>query len=143
MDFWLEKAAEFLPDLEDLITQERPMRGPMSLWIDLHYELVKAYDVSPPNEKLIGGIYDFAAWCLQQPPTSDASSDLSTAVAVALIEHLPLDRRISDDLHRWMSLESFKGFENLFRYHLSDEEYNKFAKDFISRKKRSDIPPRI
>jgi hypothetical protein len=91
LDYWLEKAAEYLPDLEDLITGEQTLPGPMALWIDLHYELVKAYDAPSPNENLIRGIYDFAAWCLAQPRTSDVSTDLSTAVAVAFIEHLPLE----------------------------------------------------
>jgi len=113
------------------------------LWIDLHFELVKAYDASPPNEALIRGIYDFAAWCLAQPQTDDVSTDLPTAVAVAFIEHLPLDRPVARDLHRWMSLESFEGFESLFRYHLSDEEYRQFSRDFRSRKKPSDPPPRL
>jgi hypothetical protein len=143
MEYWLTKAAEYLPDLEDVITREQSMSGPMALWIDLHYELVKAYQVSPLNESLIRRIYDFARWCLNQPSTSDASTDLPTAVAVAFIEHLPRDRRISEDLHRWMSLESFKGFEDLFRYHLSDEEYRQFSKDFMSKKKPPDPAPRF
>ncbi len=143
MEYWLEKAAEYLPGLEDLLTREQAMPGPMAMWIDLHFELVKAYDTSPPNDDLIRGIYDFAAWCLAQPQTDDASTDLPTAVAVALIEHLPLDRHVAQDLHRWMSVKSFEGFENLFRYHLSDEEYRQFSKEFASTKKLSDPPPRL
>ena len=143
MENWLEKAAEYLPGLEDLLTREQAIPGPMALWIGLHLELVKAYDASPPDEDLIRGIYDYAAWCLAQPQTDDVNTDLPTAVAVAFIEHLPLDRPVAQDLHRWMSQESFEGFENLFRYHLSDEQYRQFAKDFTGRKKSSDPRPRI
>jgi len=143
LEYWLEKAAECLPGLEDLLTAEQAIPGPMALWIELHLELVKAYEASPPYQDLIRGIYDYAAWCLAQPHTDDANTDLPTAVAVAFIEHLPLDRSVAQDLHRWMSLESFKGFENLFRYHLSDEEYRQFAKDFRNRKKPSDPSPRL
>jgi hypothetical protein len=95
----------------------------------------------PWNEDLIRRIYDFADWCLKQPSTSDVETDVSSAVAIAFIEDLPLDKRITDDLHRWMSIESFKGFENLFRYHLSEEEYQQLARDFLSRKRPSGPPP--
>ena len=143
MEYGLEKAAEYLPGFEDLLTGEQATPGPMALWIELRNELVMAYDASPPNEDLIRGIYDFAAWCLAQPQTDDVSTDLSTAVSVAFIEDLPLDRPVAQDLHRWMSVESFEGFENLFRYHLSDEEYRQFSKDFMSRRKPSDPAPRL
>jgi hypothetical protein len=145
LDYWLEKAAELLPEFEELITAEQPLPGPMALWIDLHYGLVRTYQKSPRNDDLIGRIYEFAAWCLAQPsaPDARADSDLSTAVAVAFIENLPLDRQVCEDLHRWMSLESFQGFESLFRYHLSEEKYKQFARDFIGRKKPSDPPARI
>jgi hypothetical protein len=143
LGYWLEKAAECLPGLEDLLTREDAIPGPMALWIELHLELVKAYDASPPNDDLIRGIYDYAAWCLAEPQTGDANTDLPTAVAVAFIEHLPLDRPVAQDLHCWISLESFKGFENLFRYHFSDEQYRQFAKDFRSKKKPSDLSPRL
>ena len=140
MEYWVTKAAEFLPELEALITRVQPVSGPMGLWSDLYFELVKAYDVSPINEDLIRRIYAFAAWCLNRPKASDASTDASSAVAVAFIEDLPLDRRIWEDLHRWMSVETFKGLENLFRYHLSEAEYREFSSEFIRKKKLADSP---
>jgi hypothetical protein len=42
---------------------------------------------------------------------------------VGLIESIPLNKRASDDLYRWMSQGTFHDYENLFRYHLSDQEY--------------------
>ena len=143
LEYWLKKAAEYLPELEDVITREQPLPGPMGLWIDLYFELVKAYDVSPINEDLIRRIYDFAGWCLNQPNTPDAATDVSSAVAVAFFEDLPSNRRIAEDLHRWMSIETFRDLENLFRYHLSDEEYQRFSKEFMSRRQPSDPPPRF
>ncbi len=143
MEYWIEKAAECLPTLEELLTREQTISGPMALWIELHLELVKAHDATPPNDDLISGIFDYAAWCLAQPQTNDVTTNLPNAVAVAFIENLPLNRLVAQDLHRWISLESFKGFENLIRYHLSDEEYRQFAKDFMSRRKPSDPAPRL
>jgi hypothetical protein len=145
MDYWLTKAIECLPELEDIVTEPEPQRitGPMSLWIEIYLKLIDAYDVVPINEDLIRRIYDFADWCLKQPSTSEVETDVSTAVSVAFIEDLPLDERITEDLHRWVSIETFKGFENLFRYHLSDEEYQRFEKDFLNSRRPTDPPPRL
>jgi len=71
----------------------------------------------------------------EQPETGDAETDLSGAVAVGFIESLPLDQRVSDDLYRWLSVETFEGCESLFRRHLSEEEYRKLHSDFIRNKK--------
>jgi ATP phosphoribosyltransferase regulatory subunit HisZ len=74
--------------------------------------------------------------------TSDLETDLSNAVAVSFIENIPLNKNVSNDMHRWMSRESFEGFEQLFRYHLSDEEYRQFEKDFLKRLGPADPRPR-
>lgn len=143
MEHWREKAAEYLPDLEELITAEQSGPGPTGLWIDLYFELVAAYDASPINEDRIGRIYSFAGWCLAQPNTHEIETDICSAAAVAFIENLPLDGRVLKDLHRWMSLEAFRGLESLFRYHLSEENYRQFLKDFTARKRPSDPLPRL
>jgi hypothetical protein len=58
-------------------------------------------------------------------------------------ESLPLDHAVSEDLYRWLSMETFEGCENLFRYHLSDEEYRKFRYDFVRKKKDYPGPSRL
>jgi hypothetical protein len=142
LETWVAKAGEILPDLAERITE--PHKSPMGFCSDLYFELLSAYDASPVNDDLIGRIYEFIAWCLSQPNNTDsADTDLPTAAAVGFIEDLPLDQRVAEDLHRWMSLETFKGMENLFRYHLSDEEYQGFANRFLEKKKLSNLPPRI
>jgi len=84
---------------------------------------------------LIGRIYSYAAWCFEQPDTNDTEADLSDATAIGLIETIPLDRKASDDLYRWITVEAFDGFENLFRYHLEDEAYRAFRAEFVLKKK--------
>jgi hypothetical protein len=143
MDYWLTKAIECLPELEDIATEPQRIISPTSLWIEIYLKLIDAYEVVPINEDLIRRIYDFADWCLMQPSTPDLETDVSSAVAIAFIEDLPLDKRISEDRHRWMSIESFKGFEHLFRYHLSDEKYRQFEKDFLNSRRPTDPPPRL
>ena len=128
MENWRAKALDYLPELQDMIADQL---GPIGLWSETFFALEHCYEEQPINESVIGRIYDFAAWCLQQPQTEDAETDLPTAVAVGLIENIPLSKSISADLHRWLSPESFEGFENLFRYHLSDEEYNEFKSEFL------------
>jgi hypothetical protein len=115
----------------------------MGLWIELYHVLLTAYDQQPIDEERIGKVYEYASWCFEQPDTGNVATDLSSAVAVSFIEDIPLNQRISDDLHRWVSAESFDGFENLFRYHLSNEEYQKFAADFHRKKKGFGGPSRL
>lgn len=69
--------------------------------------------------------------------------DLSSATALGLIESLPLSRRAMDDLHRWMSIETFEGCEALFRYHMSEDEYAKFRTEFLRRKREHIGPSRL
>ena len=86
-------------------------------------------------DDLVGRIYDYAAWCFQQSDTGNIETDLSNATAVGLIESLPLNRAVAQDLHRWLSIETFEGYERLFRHHLSEEEYRGFHGDFLAKKK--------
>ena len=107
----------------------------MGLWTDLHSALAGAYQATPIDDDLIRRIYDLAAWCFRQPGTGDGETDLSNATAVGLIESLPLDQTVSDDLYRWLSVETFEGCESLFRHHLSEQEYRKLHSEFIRKKK--------
>ena len=140
MEDWRVKALEHFPDLQELIEQAS---GPMGLWIEFHALFLTAYYDEPIDEERIGRVYDYARWCFEQPDTGDVATDLPTAASVAFVEHIPLDKRVSDDLYRWMSAESFAGFEELFRYHLSDEEYRRFAAEFHRKKKHFDGPSRL
>lgn len=140
MEDWRAKALELFPDLRDLI-QKQP--NAMSLWIELTITIGTAYAEDPVNEERVGRIYDYAVWCLKQPRTDSAETDLSTAVAVCFIEHIPLHQRVSDDLYRWMSVDSFDGFENLFRYYLDNDQYKKFSDEFHAKKKHFKGTPRL
>jgi hypothetical protein len=140
VDDWRAKALEYFPDLRDLIEGEA---SPLSLWIELYWVLVRAYDEEPMNEDRIGKIYDYAAWCLRQPNTGNNDTDASSGVAVAFIEDIPLNQRISEDLYRWMSAETFNDCEPLFRYTLSDEEFQKFTTNFHGKKSKFVGPSRI
>ncbi len=136
MENWRAKALEKFPELQEMIEEKS---GIIALWIELYNLLEAAYEKEPVSDQLIGKIYDYAAWCFNQPQDPDTGiEDPSSAAAVGLIENIPLNKHISEDLYRWFSVEAFDGFENLFRYHLSDEEYRKFSEEF--RRKRREFP---
>ena len=143
MEDWLTKARELFPELQGWIFQGHFYNSPGDIWIDLFSLLSSAYETHPLNDDLIGRIYDYAAWCFAQSQTVDIETDLSSATAVGLIEDIPLDPKISQDLYRWMSVESFQGFESLFRYHLGEEEYRALLDDFLWKKKTYSGPSRL
>jgi hypothetical protein len=133
MENWQSKAVKSFPELESQIT--RNQGGLLGLWPDLYAALTAAYRETPINENLIRRIYEYAGWCFRQPEGEGPEGDLSNATAVGLIESLPLDQRVSDDLHRWMSVETFEGCEKLFRYHLTEDEFGKWHAAFVGKKK--------
>ena len=140
LEDWQAKALEYFPELRELIERES---NPLSLWIELYHALVIAYDQQPIDDERIGKIYDYASWCFKQPKTGKIETDPSNAVAVSFIEDIPLNRRISDDLFRWVSAETFDDCESLFRYVLNEEEFQRFSADFHRKKKQYGGPSRL
>jgi len=133
MDEWQRQALTTFPELHSQIN--RTQDGIHGLWADLFSAVVAAYRATPVNEDFIRRVYEYAAWCVRQPQTSDAETDLSSAIAVGFLQNLPLDQHVFNDLHRWLSVETFEGCKTLFRYHLSEEEYSKLHDDFLRKKK--------
>src|ERR1700722_2361881 len=138
MEDWRAKALESFPELQDMIEKQS---GIVALWIELYSLLQATYEEQPVNDTLIGKIYDYASWCINQPQDQGTDpEDPSSAAAVGLIENISLNKQVSDDSYRWLSVETFLGCEGLFRYHLSEEEYRKFSDEFM-RKKRGFVGP--
>ncbi len=104
MDEWQSKALKTFPELQSQIT--RNQGGLHGLWADLFHAMVAAYRATPANEDFIRRVYEYAAWCVRQPQTSDPETDLPSATAVGFLENLPLDPQVSDDLHRWLSVDN-------------------------------------
>jgi hypothetical protein len=144
LENWLVKAQELFPELQSFLFVDHFHDTPMALWIDLDYLLHTAYEELPVNDDLIGRIYDYASWCLDQPDTRGSETDLSGTIAFCLIESITFEKQASADLYRWMSVESFLGFENLFRYRLDTEAaYCKFRDGFMEKKRSYSGPSRI
>lgn len=133
MDPWQSEALKTFPELQNKIS---PMQGGIhALWADIFSAMQEAYRATPVNEDFIRRVYEYAAWCVRQPQTGAAETDLPSAMAVGFLENLPLYQQVSGDLHRWLSVETFEGCKTLFRYHLSEEEYAKLHSDFILKKR--------
>src|SRR5215831_13775467 len=101
MENWLIKANELFPELKEEIDQDQS--EPLGLWNDLFIRLVRGYETKPINEDLIRRIYDYADWCFNRQQTGNLQTDLSNAVAIGLMENLPLCKAVSEDLYRWLS----------------------------------------
>jgi hypothetical protein len=99
---------------------------PMALWIELFDSLEEAYREGPPDDDLIGRLYQYTEWSL-----CAASGDVCTAVMVAFYEELPANEAVARDLPRWMTTPLFGELESPFRYLLSDEEYERFREGFL------------
>ena len=123
---WREKAEQMFPELAAAV---REAETPYTLWSELCDAFDSAYG-PPRDESLVERIYRYADWCIDQPQGETADDDLTTCVAVSFYEHIPEHPEARADMPRWFSLEDFLGMEKLFRYHLSDAEFDALMKYF-------------
>ncbi len=133
MSSWRRIALEKLPEYRDLIEHAD---NPMALWIDLHIKFKEVYRAETPDDGVIRRFYEYARWCLESPGARDYLSEAGSAAACAFYEHLPQNGVIRRDLPRWLSRDEFLGLRDVFRYHLSDEEYRIFEAEFLGKTKK-------
>ncbi len=124
---WREKAEQMFPELAQGV---REAETPYLLWSELFDAFECAYG-PPRNESLIKRVYAYADWCIDLPQGETAEDDLSTCVAVSFYEHIPQHPDTRADMPRWFSLRDFLGMEKLFRYHLSDGEFEALKQHFV------------
>ncbi len=122
METWRSKALELIPELSEEISEaETPMR----LWSEIRLRFEEAYH-EPRNEDLIRRIYAYAAWGHEQGerhPT--ARMDVPTAVATAFYESIPTIPVAREDMPRWFTRQEFLDLKHLFRYLISEDEYQR------------------
>lgn len=130
MSQWRRNALEQVPTCKSLIEEAE---NPMALWIELLIRLEFAYEAQPPEEETIRQIYAYALWCWHK----SKNGDLTTAVACAFFEHLPLHEKVREDVSNRISRADFWTLEDVFRYHLpEDKEFGKFKSEFFGRKSK-------
>lgn len=103
----------------------------MALWIDLHLCFEDAFAES--KKDLVRRFFVYAKWCLDTPKQGGYLSDVGTAVALAFYEHIVMEPRIRNDLHLWLSPAEFSALEEIFKYHLTEGEYDELRTSFVGK----------
>jgi hypothetical protein len=107
---WRSEALSRFPELRERADE---LDTPYMVWIELQTLFERAYQ-EPRNEDLIERIYDYAAWCVDQPGGKTATDDLGTCVCV------------------WWSREHVVGMERIFSYLVGAEGYARVLAQFPS-----------
>ena len=124
MSAWKRIAIEKLPKQRSLIQQSESVG---MLWVDLWRVFVDAHG-EPFDEQTVRGVYEFAQWTCE----SSRNDDIATSTCCHFYEHLPLEPRVRARLRRFMTREDILGFSEIFKYHLSEEEHQKFMQEFTA-----------
>jgi len=117
MSEWRRKAIELLPEMRSVISNAW---SPMSLWIDLHAEFVRAFRSG--NVDAVERVLKYARWCWEA-----RSSDTVSAVICAFFEHLPQDREMCAEIPKWFSATEFEALKDVFAYHAGPEVVSAIA----------------
>lgn len=133
MSVWRRTAIEMLPELKPAIDSAP---NSMALWIELYEVLEAAYRRDPPDESLVRRIYEYAGWTWER-----RHPDLGQAVTCAFYEHLADNEAISRDLPRWMTAARFGELEDVFRGWLPADKFERFRRDFKTRRAAIDLRP--
>jgi hypothetical protein len=123
---WRSEALSRFPELRE---RADGLDTPYMVWIELQTLFERAYQ-EPRNEDLIERIYDYSAWCVDQPGGKTATDDLGTCVCVCFYEHIPTCEEAVKDMPRWWSREDVVGMERIFSYLVGDEGYARVLAQF-------------
>jgi len=118
---WRGQAREMLPELEPEIEEAE---NPMALWLDIWFSFTKAYE-APIADDRIRRIFAYARWSAEQPkiPNTGLDGDLFTCVVVCFYEHITQNPAARKDMPRWFSRTQLAEWEQAFRYHCSEPEW--------------------
>ena len=136
---WRETALELLPELGEKITDPE-IDTPYLLWFEIRDAFERAYDQSQLDDSLISRIYRYADWCAAAPRGDTAEDDLLTCTCVCFYEHVAQHPAARHDMPRWIPYQDFIASEQIFRYHLTEEEFVALKQHFYDH--RHDFVPR-
>ena len=128
MSTWRRIALEKLPQHRKLIAQSESVG---MLWVDLWLRFVDAHR-SPFDAATVKGTYEFASWCL----AGADNADIATSTICHFYEHLPTEPLVRQELPRYMTREDFLGLKQVFDYHLSPAEHERFVTEFLEEDER-------
>src|SRR5262249_30413578 len=129
MSAWRRVAIEKIPRFRALIQESENV---WRLWNELFLEFVMAHK-PPMDEELIHQVHDYALWCIDGPPATEAYN----AAAISFYESLPIHPEVVEHMATWMSPEEFSRADQVLRYFIkSDEEFERFVREFHERRER-------
>ena len=123
MSAWRKVAIEKLPEFRESIESAET---PGMLWIDLLLKFEDAYR-EPADQDLAHRIYEYAGWCL----AGSNNQDIQTSAALHFYEHLPTNEKIRRDMANHLTREEFFGLKEIFKYHLTEGEYEELEEEFL------------
>ena len=123
MSLWRKKAIDYLPELK---TEIESSENHMQLWIELQSYLSFSY-TDKNTQDLIKRIFDYAKWCYYD----SKNTDLVTSLIVAFYEHLPLDKKICDELDKWIDKKQFNDLKEVFKYHSTEMQFKDLEKKYL------------
>ena len=123
---WKSAALTIVPDMAGKIEEAET---PYLLWFDLYHAFREAYS-HPVNDGLIGQIYQYAKWCLDQPPGGRYEDDIKTCVSLCFYQNIPLLPRARDELGKWLAPEDFSTLKEVLRFHCDNDTFERIAAQF-------------
>jgi len=126
MSTWRRIAIEKLPQHRKLI-QESESVG--MLWVDLWLIFIDAHR-PPIDDAIVKATYAFASWCL----AGSENADIATSTICHFYEHLPTEPLVRRELPKHMDREDVLGLKEVFEYHLTAEEHQRFVNEFLEQR---------
>ena len=102
---------------------------PYLLWIDLYHAFRQAY-VPPADDALVGRIYAYAKWCLDQPRGERYEDDIRTCVCLCFYQNVPLVPAARDELGKRLAPEDFATLKSVLRFHCDDDAFGRISAQF-------------
>jgi hypothetical protein len=119
MSNWRKIALEKIPSQKQLI-QSKEIDTSGMLWIELDM-LLENKDFQE-----VGEIFNYAKWCLKE----SGNDNIRTVVFTHFYEHLLEKEHIRKILPNFISKGDFTELKDVFLYHNSEEDYEKYRKEF-------------
>jgi hypothetical protein len=123
---WKTVALAVVPDLTGEIVKAET---PYLLWIEFYHAFREAYN-TPRNDALIGQIYQYAKWCLDQPQGERYEDDVKTCVCLCFYQNIPLLPPARDELGKWLTPEDFSTLRFVLRFHCDGDTFERIAAQF-------------
>jgi hypothetical protein len=128
MSNWRRIAIEKLPQHRKLIEDSESVG---MLWVDLWLRFVHAHQ-PPIDDATITGTYEFASWCL----IGSDNADITSSAICHFYEELPTEPLVRRELPKHMTAADLIGMKEVFEYHLTAEEHERFMNEVLQEKER-------